>query len=67
MVKVFHGARTQYQTIADKFVLVVSLGFSLVQTMMTERQTTTDTRTNPLVEASLRDGLIRPSPPVAPV
>ena len=41
------------------FVLVVSPGFSLVQTMMTDRQTTTtDTVTNPLVEASLRDGLI---------
>ena len=26
--------------------------------MMTDRQTTTDTVTNPLVEASLRDGLI---------
>ena len=39
------------------FVLVVSPGFSLVQTMMTDRQTT-DTVTNPLVEASLWDGLI---------
>ena len=58
--KVFHGARTHYQTIADIFVLVVSPSFSLVQTMMTtttDRQT--DTVTNPLVEASLRDGLIR--------
>ena len=36
------------------FVLVVSPGFSLVQTMMT----TDNTVTNPLVEASLRDGLI---------
>ena len=54
---VFHGARTQYQTIADMFVPVVSPGFSLVQTMMTDRQT--DTVKNPLVEASLQDGLIR--------
>ena len=37
------------------FVLVVSPGFSLVQTMMT---TDDYTVTNPLVEASLRDGLI---------
>ena len=37
------------------FVPVVSPGFSLVQTMMT---TDYDTVTNPLVEASLRDGLI---------
>ena len=36
------------------FVLVVFPGFSLVQTMMTDYRVT-----NPLVEASLRDGLIR--------
>ena len=40
------------------FVLVVSPGFSLVQTMMTDRQTDDNRVTNPLVEASLRDGLI---------
>ena len=51
--KVFHGARTQYQTIADMFVLVVSPGFSLVQTMMTYTRVT-----GTPVEASLRDGLI---------
>ena len=39
------------------FVLVVSPGFSLVQTMMTT--TTKDTVTNPVVEASLRDGPIK--------
>ena len=62
--KVFHGVRTQYQTIADMFVLVVSPGFSLVQTMMTttDRQTDNNTRTNPLVEASLRDGQLMKTP-----
>ena len=52
---VYKGNRTQYQNIADMFVLVVSPGFSLVQTMMT----TTEYRvTGTVVEASLRDGLI---------
>ena len=55
---VYQGNRTQYQTIADMFVLVVSPGFSLVQNMMTYRIHTYRV-TGTVVEASLRDGLIR--------